>query len=221
MNVPFGGAIDPISGKVFVADANNKRVLRFASGAALINGAAADGVLGQPNFSSSIIATSASGMYNPFGLAADSAGRLWVADASNSRVLRFGDAVMPTLTWDTPAAIPYGTALSSVQLNASVTAHASIDVDPAALTITADDKARAIGAANPALTATYTGFVNGDTAASLDAPAVLTTGATSNSLPGAYPITASGAADANYTSTFTPGTLAVAPFRIYVASMHR
>src|SRR6476469_4344861 len=50
MDQPTGVAIDPTSGKVFVADCSNNRVLRFASGAALVNGAAAEAVLGQPNF---------------------------------------------------------------------------------------------------------------------------------------------------------------------------
>ena len=39
------------------------------------------------------------------------------------------------------------------------------------LTITADDQTKVYGAALPTLTASYTGFVNGDTAASLTTPA--------------------------------------------------
>src|SRR6202012_677717 len=40
-------------------------------------------------------------------------------------------------------------------------------ISPASLTITADNKTMTYGGAVPALTATYTGFVNGDAAASL------------------------------------------------------
>jgi hypothetical protein len=79
----------------------------------------------------------------------------------------------------------------------------------AALTIRADDKAMVAGSALPALTATYTGFVNGDTAASLDTPVSLSTTATSASAAGDYPIVAAGAADSNYTITFANGTLRI------------
>jgi hypothetical protein len=92
MNQPTGLAVDPTSGKVFVVDYSNDRVLRFASGAALLAGAAAEAVLGQPNFTSHDFGTTASLMSLPFGVAADSAGRLWVSDFNNNRVLRFDGA---------------------------------------------------------------------------------------------------------------------------------
>ncbi len=80
-------------------------------------------------------------------------------------------------------------------------------VAPAALTIKADDKTMVAGSPLPTLTATYTGFVNGDDPSDLDTPVTLSTTATSASAPGDYPIVASGAADANYTITFVNGTL--------------
>ena len=43
----------------------------------------------------------------------------------------------------------------------------TLTVTPAGLTITADDQTKVYGAALPTLTASYSGFVNGDTAASL------------------------------------------------------
>lgn len=60
MRGPFGVAVDPTTGKVFVTDTFNSRVLRFASVAALSNGAAAEGVLGQPDFSTRTQAVGAS-----------------------------------------------------------------------------------------------------------------------------------------------------------------
>ena len=84
-----------------------------------------------------------------------------------------------------------------------------INVTPAPLTITADDKTKTFGSPNPVLTASYSGFVMGNTPASLDTPVVLTTTATPSSPVGAYPITASGASDSNYTITFAPGTLTI------------
>src|SRR6185369_12149727 len=60
-------------------------------------------------------------------------------------------------------------------------------------------------------TASYSGFVNGDTVASLDTPVTLSTTATVASAVGTYPITASGAADSNYMISFIAGTLTVTP----------
>jgi uncharacterized repeat protein (TIGR01451 family) len=92
MDVPTSVAVDATTGKVFVADGGNNRVLRFASLASLSNGSAAEAVLGQPNFTSSSTGTGLNGMSFPFGVHVDSGGRLWVADASNNRVLRFDNA---------------------------------------------------------------------------------------------------------------------------------
>ena len=66
-----------------------------------------------------------------------------------------------------------------------------------------------MAAALPTLTASYTGFVNGDTAASLTTQPTLTTTATSASNAGAYAITAVGAVDNNYTISYVPGTLTI------------
>ena len=92
-----------------------------------------------------------------------------------------------------------------------VTTSLPITVLTKALTITADNRNKVYGASLPALTATYSGFVNGDTPASLDSPAVLSTTATAGSNTGGYPIAVNGADDANYSITFVPGTLTVAP----------
>src|SRR6266508_4786384 len=93
MNYPTDLAVDPTSGKVFVADHYNHRVLRFASSAALTSGIAAEGVLGHSDFTSYAITfpPTASTMSVPTGVTVDTAGRLWVADYNNSRVLRFDD----------------------------------------------------------------------------------------------------------------------------------
>ena len=50
----------------------------------------------------------------------------------------------------------------------------TLTVTPAALTITADNQTKVYGAALPTLTASYTGFVNGDTSASLTTQPTLT-----------------------------------------------
>jgi hypothetical protein len=87
----------------------------------------------------------------------------------------------------------------------------TLTVTPAVLTITANNQTKAYGTANPALTVGYSGFVNGDTAASLTTPPSVTTTATAASGVGTYSITASGAASPNYTIGYVSGTLTVTP----------
>ena len=95
--------------------------------------------------------------------------------------------------------------------NYTVTAIASSAgvINPATLTVTADDKSKMCGQTNPVLTASYAGFISGENTNVLTSPAVLNTTATINSTAGEYPITAGGASAANYTVTYTDGTLTV------------
>jgi len=86
---------------------------------------------------------------------------------------------------------------------------------PALLTVTADDKSRPYGAANPTFTAIITGFVNSESwsaSGGTGAPELATTSVL-NSPAGDYPITvALGSLTApNYTFAFTNGTLTVLP----------
>jgi sugar lactone lactonase YvrE len=92
---PAGVVVDPTTGKLFVADRDNRRVLRFSSIAKLINGSTAEAVFGQPDFVTRTANTggiSASTMNNPNALSIDASGRLWVADRDNNRILRFDNA---------------------------------------------------------------------------------------------------------------------------------
>ena len=90
-------------------------------------------------------------------------------------------------------------------------ANDSLSVLPAPLSITADDKSRYFGLDNPPLTASYSGFVNGDTASILVTPTFITTQASNTSVPGAYPIFVTGASSPNYFISFKNGILAVQP----------
>jgi sugar lactone lactonase YvrE len=89
---PTGIAVDPVSGKVFVSIAGQHRILRFASSAAVANGANAEAVIGQTDYTSATSGISAATLHRPQGIDVDSAGRLWVADYQNFRVLMFEDA---------------------------------------------------------------------------------------------------------------------------------
>lgn len=91
---PEGSAYDPVTGKIYVADSGNNRILRFASAAAATNGAAAEAVFGQPDFTTDTepATTEANTLGACYSPAVDSAGTLWVVDKSNSRVLGFKNA---------------------------------------------------------------------------------------------------------------------------------
>ena len=91
---------------------------------------------------------------------------------------------------------------------------ATLTVNKALLTVTADDKARSFGVPNPPLTAVYTGFVKGETFdnAKIQGSPGLATSASQDSPVGGYPITVSvGQLSApNYSFTAANGTLNVA-----------
>ncbi len=84
-----------------------------------------------------------------------------------------------------------------------------LKVNPAELTITAVSTSMFTGQPVPLLTAVYTGFVNGDTPATLTTQPVLRSTASPSSAPGGYPISVGGASSPNYTIKYVPGTLTV------------
>jgi rhamnogalacturonan endolyase len=95
--------------------------------------------------------------------------------------------------------------------NAAPNVDRTFAVAKATLTATASSATRLYGAANPVFAITYTGFVNGDTAAVVDTAPVATSAATAASDAGTYPITASGGVDDSYAFTYVSGTLTVTP----------
>src|SRR5207245_359831 len=96
----------------------------------------------------------------------------------------------------------------------------TLTVTPVGLTITADNKSKAYGAALPVLTASYAGLVNGDTSASLTTPPALSTTATASShvAGNPYSITASGAVDSDYAISYLAGSLTVAPVPLSITA---
>ena len=85
----------------------------------------------------------------------------------------------------------------------------TLEVTPADLTITPDDKTRVYGDA-PAYTASFDGLVNGDDQGDLPG-LTLSGGAPAGADVGEYDITASGAANPNYNITYGIGTEEVIP----------
>jgi sugar lactone lactonase YvrE len=92
LNDPIAVAIDRsiTPNRIYVSDYLNNRVLGWADVSALTNGAPADLVIGQPNFSERGCnngGTTAASLCVPMHIAVDNAGNIYVADRGNSRVL--------------------------------------------------------------------------------------------------------------------------------------
>ena len=97
---------------------------------------------------------------------------------------------------------------------------ASLVIAKATLTVTADDHHRLIGQPNPSLNLQFTGFVGGDSLATVfpspatphATPPVASTTAKTTSPAGQYPIRLRGGTAANYRFIHVPGTLTVEGF---------
>lgn len=86
---------------------------------------------------------------------------------------------------------------------------ANVQVDPAPLTITANNAARGFSETNPAFTVSFGGLVNGDTPAVLTSPVVISTDGQDGVDAGDYALVPSGAEADNYMVMFVPGTLTI------------
>jgi gliding motility-associated-like protein len=85
----------------------------------------------------------------------------------------------------------------------------AITVNKINLTARANNISRIYGIDNPALTISYTGFVNGEIESVLDIKPTTTTTATKTTSVGTYPINVSGGVDNNYNFIYTAGTLTI------------
>jgi sugar lactone lactonase YvrE len=83
---PDGVAFDK-SGDLWVADTGFNRLLEFSP--PFTNGENATLVLGQDGFVSTSPALSATGLDQPYGLAFDNGGNMWVADTNNNRIVEY------------------------------------------------------------------------------------------------------------------------------------
>jgi len=88
-------------------------------------------------------------------------------------------------------------------------ATATLVVNPAPLTITANNANKVLDAPNPAFTASYSGFVLSESASVLSGTLSCTTTALTTSPVGPYPITCSGQSSTNYSISYLPGVLSV------------
>jgi type VI protein secretion system component Hcp len=109
-----------------------------------------------------------------------------------------------------PYAIVPGNAVGTGLGNYTISyASGTLTVNPAPLTVTADNQTKIVGEANPTFTVTYSGFVLGQGPGALGGALTFGTPATAGSPPGNYAITPGGLTSSNYAITFVSGTLTV------------
>ncbi len=143
LNEPHGLAVDRVSGRLFVSDKVNNRVLSWPDAAAFTTGQAADLVFGQPDFASNSANQgganpAANTLSGPKSVAVDSAGRLYVADSQNFRILRFD----PPLSTNMAAVSVFGQAGSFTTANQASMAAPTADNlgNPDGIALDANDK---------------------------------------------------------------------------------
>jgi probable HAF family extracellular repeat protein len=120
--------------------------------------------------------------------------------------LAFNFADAPTTAAGSHSITPSG--LSSSNYDVTF-ADGTLTVNRAALTVKADDKVKSYGTANPTLSISYLGFVNGETAIVLNGRPSLSTTATTASSVGSYEISVGGPTSSNYDVSFMKGTLKI------------
>jgi len=87
----------------------------------------------------------------------------------------------------------------------------TLTVGPAPLTITASSPTVVYNGAAPAITPGYSGFVHGDTTATLTTALTCASMAPRSGAAGVYTTSCAGAADPNYGISYQPGTLTITP----------
>jgi len=97
----------------------------------------------------------------------------------------------------------------------------TLTITKASLTVTADNKTREYGDANPAFTISYSGWKNSDNASSLTTQPTATSIATQTSNTGTYPITVSGGVSDNYNFSYQNGTLTITKASLTVTAENK
>ncbi len=131
-----------------------------------------------------------------------------------------GEGVAGTFAFDSPGLLPtvadsattgYAftfTPTDSVNYT-DVSGTVTLVVNRKALTVTADDKTKVYGEANPPLTVSYSGWVNSEDVSVLDKRPTATCPADATSDAGTYAITPANGVAANYVFSYAPGSLTV------------
>jgi RHS repeat-associated protein len=129
---PTGVAVDG-SGNLYIADASGSSVRKVLASNGIINTVAGNGTVGYSGDGG--LATSAS-LNIPTAVALDAGGNNLFLSDRNQRIRAVGVGKnLPIITWATPAAILYGTALSNVQLSATASVPGTFAYTPALNTV--------------------------------------------------------------------------------------
>jgi Domain of unknown function (DUF4214)/NHL repeat len=124
---PCGVAVDAGS-KIYVADVYRNQIINLDSTGVV-------SVLAGSYETGSADGLSATASFNgPCGVAVDAAGNVYVADTGNNKIrkITMPTPSAPVISWTAPAAVAYGTALSSAQLNATANVPGTFTYSPAA-----------------------------------------------------------------------------------------
>ncbi len=148
LNYPYDVAVDS-AGNVFVADLANERVRKVDTGGT-ISTVAGTGTAG---YNGDGIAATSAQLNTPLGVALDSAGNLYIADANNSRIRKV-TAILPGSPLGVSATA--GNARVSVNWTAPLPTASPV----VSYTVTASNGATCTATA-PATTCTVTGLTNG------------------------------------------------------------
>ena len=84
LDAPYSVAFDTNTGRAYVCDSTNNRVLWWDNSASLASGQNADGVLGQPDMLSNTAAITRAGMSSPQSVFVDSTGNVYIASRTKS-----------------------------------------------------------------------------------------------------------------------------------------
>ena len=241
LNNPSSVAVNG-SGNLFIVDYANNRIREVNHSTGIIITVAGNGIAGFGGDGNS--ATSAS-LNSPYGVAVDGSGNLFITDNGRVRKVNLTTGIITTVAGggdsfveNSPAitaslAYSAGVALDSMgnifvsdymhnRIRKITTGNLSVNIAPATLTATADNKSRIYGDLNPPFTATISGFQNNET---LDTSGIsgnpsMTSSATATSPVSNYTIsTGLGTLTSqNYTFQFANGTLSVTPATLMVAA---
>jgi filamentous hemagglutinin family protein len=110
---------------------------------------------------------------------------------------------------------PYGASADNYDISFT---SGTLTIDPALLTIRANDSSRVYGASDPLFSATYIGLTAGDDASDIHGLSFTTNAVVTSAVDGTYSITPANASNANYTINYESGNLDITPATLTITT---